>query len=173
MIDLQRLQAKIMNLQFSEITKDVPAGLDVARSRVLDLMQEASTAYSLPPDAWSVCGFSQGGMLTGDLLVHMEPPPNVAGLFSAALICEDLWTEQISKKPLEARERLKKCAIVQSHGTTDMVVPVIAGHWMRDYWQKQGLKVDFDQFNGPHAVGPGAVDKFFAKVLEADRAKTR
>jgi phospholipase/carboxylesterase len=91
-------------------------------------------------------GFSQGAMLTSNLLA--DAPPQLAGalIFSPA--------DLLSHAPSESSPRVP---LLISHGSRDQVLPFAGGEAMRDRFLALGYPVTWAPFVGPHTISREAL----------------
>lgn len=162
LIDMARVEADRAAGRIRDLSGEVPRGLPPAR----EALEQFLTALpkSVPID-WSrtvIGGFSQGGMLTCDLVMRTAQP--VAGLvqLSGSLLARQEW------RPHEAnRSRLP---VFQSHGTYDPILPYVMAERLRDELTKEGLAVEWHPFRGGHEIPPAILRElsgFLAKVVDS------
>ncbi len=130
-----------------ECPEDLP-GLRDQIDLVLDGIAEETT---LPRSSIVVGGFSQGAMLATDVALHMEEPPAALAVFSATLLCAELWVRQAgSRKPFP---------VIQSHGLADPLLPFSAAERLFELWQDPA-NARFISFDGGHTIPGEALDAF-------------
>uniref|UniRef100_A0A0G4H2F0 Phospholipase/carboxylesterase/thioesterase domain-containing protein n=1 Tax=Chromera velia CCMP2878 TaxID=1169474 RepID=A0A0G4H2F0_9ALVE len=156
-IDLMRLQSLIMSMKFDEIKKDVPQGLTEARGSAAACVAAACAMWNLPMSRVALGGFSQGSMVAVDAVLHMKEKPASLGIWSGCLIAEDVWSSKM--KETGGGEALSKTSVVQSHGKQDMVLPYMAGQWLKEFLNGCGVQHEFLDFNGAHGCFPPAVER--------------
>ncbi len=144
MIDMERMQRAMMTGQVRDLTKDVPEGLAEANA-MLDACLDAVTARLGIEDRQMVIGgFSQGAMLTTDLMLRSER--DFAGLLvlSGTLLAEHDWVPLMAKR--------KGLPVLQSHGRMDPILPFSIAERLRDAFAQAGMESSFVAFGGQHEI---------------------
>ncbi|QDU36832.1 Phospholipase/Carboxylesterase [Maioricimonas rarisocia] len=163
-LDMIRLQAAIESGEFRDLRNECPELLPTARDHINSLLDEVREETGLPLSRIVLGGFSQGSMVMTDVTLRLPENPGALIIFSGTLLCEDQWRERAAN-----RAGLK---VVQSHGTTDQILPFQAAEWLRDLLTESGLEVDFLQFPGVHTIPYEALEKAAAVlggVLSGER----
>jgi len=91
-----------------------------------------------------LAGFSQGGMLACDLLLHEETKVDALALFSSSRIAFEDWRPRLP--------RLKDLPALVSHGRDDADLAFAAGEALRDALVEGGASVDWVAFDGGHEI---------------------
>lgn len=159
MIDIAKLQLAVMTGRAQQYEREVPEGLQEARQRVLELLDELESAWSAPRSRLVLGGFSQGAMLACDVALRSPRPFAGLALLSGALMNGDEW-ERL------APER-RGLPVFQSHGQADPILPFESATRLRELLSAAGLPVDWVSFNGGHGIAPAALDglaKFIRRV---------
>ena len=139
----QLMQMSATN-SFDKMRNAAPEGLDEARIKLCNCIEQFRNQYEWPNLPIVLGGFSQGAMLTVDTALRGTVAPIVGLLvFSGALICESLWREAARTKPLSV-------ALVQSHGTLDQVLPIVA----RAAAHRPSVRARSDSRPRPHPCRP-------------------
>lgn len=125
-----------------DLVDRVPEGLAEARGRLYDYLQACRRVFQ--PARVILGGFSQGGMLSCDLLLHREV--NVAGLLllSASRLNYAAWRSQQS--------RLQGLPTLVSHGENDSELAYSAGVGLREFLVEAGADVTWVSFPGGHEI---------------------
>jgi phospholipase/carboxylesterase len=89
-------------------------------------------------------GFSQGGMLACDLLLHTDTTIDGLFLLSASCIAAEDWEPNLS--------RLSGVRTLISHGRRDKELDVSAGEQLRDTLARGGALVTWVPFDGAHEI---------------------
>lgn len=160
MIDMERLQMQLLSGRVERLATEVPEGLAAARSKLEQTLDALEQRLSVPTGKTVLGGFSQGSMLSTDVMLRSGR--KLAGLviWSGTVIAESEWTE-----------RLASCAglpIFQSHGVMDPILPFEQAERLRDHLQRGGSKLDFVAFRGAHEIPDLVVRKtsaFLSDVL--------
>lgn len=147
-LNMQRLMELFEANDFSELRQQEPPGIEPARVMLCKSI-EAILASIENPGPLVIGGFSQGAMISVDTALRgLKVPP--AGLiqWSGTLICESQWRA--------ASDRLSKIDVVQSHGRSDFVLPMIGAKWLSELFQDASA-FEFIEFDGPHTIPPAAL----------------
>jgi phospholipase/carboxylesterase len=160
LIDMARLEADRRAGRIRDLSSEVPPGMPQARQALETFF--AALPRSLPVDYHQtlVGGFSQGAMLTCDLVMRTALP--FAGLIqlSGSLLAKQDWRPSVGKRA--------GLPVFQSHGTQDPILPFVMAERLRDELTAAGLTVHWHSFHGGHEI-PGPVltrlSGFTTKVL--------
>jgi phospholipase/carboxylesterase len=100
---------------------------------------------------------------TDVVLRHVLRPAQLI-LMSGTLLCRADWERMAGEHA--------GCPVIQTHGTTDMVLPIEPSTWLRDILSENGFEVDYTSFMGPHTVPTEAFQKtataLMAKLVQSD-----
>jgi phospholipase/carboxylesterase len=155
-IDIGRYEQAITSGgDFSELTRDVPDGLDESRAKVialLDVLEKEHAATELV-----LGGFSQGAMLSLDVALHSERKLAALVLMSATLIASDEWIPRMPKRA--------GLPVLQSHGRSDPLLPFSLAERLSGLLKDAGLATQFLAFNGGHTISLGVLDDL-GKLVE-------
>ena len=143
-IDMMRLMTAIETGEIRKMRCELPEGLPEARERLLALVDEASRETGLPVSRFVLGGFSQGSMVTTDVMLRLRESTAAHVIFSGTLLCENEW------QPLAAKRG--PMTVLQSHGSDDPILPYEAAEWLRDLLANAGMNVDFIPFPGVHEI---------------------
>ncbi|MEZ6133829.1 MAG: lysophospholipase [Pirellulaceae bacterium] len=145
LLSIQRLMNALEEGRYEQVREEVPDGIEEARTALVESIEAAMQRYDVDESRLLLGGFSQGAMLSVETAcLGLKQPPRQLCLFSGALICERRW------RPV--MPRLRDTKIFQSHGSTDMVLPLQTGLWLRDALTESECRVEFCQFAGPHTI---------------------
>lgn len=103
-----------------------------------------------------LAGFSQGGMLACDTLLHEEVQVDGLALFSSSRIALDEWQPR--------RARLAGLPAMVAHGTEDKDLAFAAGQGLHAFLQSAGARSQWVPFEGGHEI-PLPVWREFRKFL--------
>ena len=119
-----------------------PEGRPAARARLVALMQRERDAR---PDARLVLvGFSQGGMLACETLLHEAVRADALALLSSSCLALDEWRPRLP--------RLQGLPVLVSHGRHDADLAFAAGERLRDELAGAGANVQWVAFDGGHEI---------------------
>jgi phospholipase/carboxylesterase len=161
-IDMFKLQRAVQFGELRDLRRDTPVGLNEARELLAATMQQLQSELNLPASRFVLGGFSQGGMLTTDLTLHLADKPAGLIIYSGTLLSEDDW-----------RSHADSCAglpILQSHGRSDSLLPFTLAEELRDMFQQAGADIEFHAFPGMHTipnVALQATTRFLTSILES------
>ncbi len=155
-LNLAKLQSQLASGKFEDVRNEKPPGLLAARTSLHAMIREACIESGVMPANCILGGFSQGAMVMMDAAVLSSDPVGGLVLLSGAVVNEADWKKGIEQQPL--------IPVFQSHGRYDMVLPYLAGGWLRDLWTAQGRTVEFISFDDGHTI-PWPVLKSLGKFL--------
>jgi phospholipase/carboxylesterase len=127
----------------------VPDGLVEARSALTAALDELGTSLGAATERTILGGFSQGAMLSLDVLLHAEH--RFAGLvqMSGTLIALPEWQPRLGA--------VRGLPVLQSHGRGDPLLPFAAAERLRDLLRAAGADLDWVEFSGGHTITNGVV----------------
>lgn len=109
-------------------------------------------------------GFSQGGMLAMDHVLHDGTRPEALALLSSTRIAIADWQPRA--------ERLADMPVLVAHGRADAELAFVAGELLRDFAQAGGARVTWLPFDGGHEI-PLVVWRALRTQLRAVAAEAR
>jgi phospholipase/carboxylesterase len=131
-----------------DLAGEHPSGRPAARARLAALLVEVSRLTGGLP--LILIGFSQGGMLACDTLLHAAddgwplPPVACLMLLSSSRIAFDEWSPRL--------DRLRGLPALVSHGRSDADLAFSAGEALRDALVTGGAQVTWVPFDGAHEI---------------------
>ncbi|MBM4363333.1 MAG: dienelactone hydrolase family protein [Deltaproteobacteria bacterium] len=158
MIDVEAIQARAARGLEREVTREAPAGLAEARAAILDLIENIEQDFDVASSRIVLVGFSQGGMLALDVMLHA--PREFAGVavLSGTFIAEDDWGPRFPAR--------KGVPVLMSHGTHDPLLPFRHSERLRDALTAAGARVRWVPFEGGHTIPEDVVGELGAFVQE-------
>ncbi len=158
------LQQALFGSFFQNLRKLEPQGLPAAATAVRELL----AAREVDWDTFVLGGFSQGAMVTAEILRQgLEnaelPLPRAAILFSGALIAERWWTDLDDSADTD---RARSVPVFQSHGRSDGILPFEEGRALGRALRQAGFTLTAVEFDGGHAI-PAEVLHDVARFLDA------
>lgn len=159
-IDMARLEADRAAGRVRDLSNEIPRGLPLARAVLETFLTQLPQALPIEYEKTVIGGFSQGAMLTCDLIMRTAHP--FAGLvqLSSSLLAKQDWRPTVSKRA--------GLPVFQSHGTYDPILPYVMAERLRDELKKEGLAVEWHPFRGGHEIPEPILDRlggFLAKAL--------
>lgn len=144
LIDMARLAQDRAAGRVRDLSQDIPKGLAPVRETMLAFLKEIEQKFSADPRKTILGGFSQGAMLSCDLMLRTTQP--YAGLvqLSGTLLAAQEWGPLLQKR--------KGLPVFQSHGVQDEILPYIGAERLRDTLVHAGLPVEWHNFRGGHEI---------------------
>jgi phospholipase/carboxylesterase len=161
LIDMARLEADRRAGRVRDMSSEVPRGLPQAREALEAFVKALPGAVGMDYRRTVVGGFSQGAMLTCDLVLRTAFP--FAGLIqlSGSLLAKQDWQPSVAKRA--------GLPVFLSHGTQDPILPYVMAERLRDELIKAGLDVHWHSFHGGHEIPEVVLLRlrgFIEKVLQ-------
>lgn len=144
MFDMERVAQARDQGQWDELSQEIPRGLSPARTQMQDVLSLAIESLSVPSQSLVLGGFSQGAMLSTDLVLHSDIPFAGLALLSSALIAKQEWLTRLPNR--------QGLPVFQSHGTDDPVLGFSMAKQLREHIQLAGLPVSWIEFRGGHEI---------------------
>jgi len=119
-----------------------PAGLAAARERLGSYLRACAARFR--PEKTVLGGFSQGGMLACDAVLHGTAVVDALLLMSASRLNIGEWQAHAA--------RLGTLPVLISHGKTDPDLAFSAGAALRDFVAAAGAEVTWLPFDGGHEI---------------------
>ena len=144
LIDMARMQADRMAGRVRDLSQDIPKGLAPARDTMLAFIKEVERQFGADPRTTLLGGFSQGAMLSCDVMLRTAQP--YAGLIqlSGTLLATQEWSPLLQKR--------KGLPVFQSHGMQDEILPYVGAERLRNTLSHGGLAVEWHSFRGGHEI---------------------
>jgi phospholipase/carboxylesterase len=125
-----------------DLRDEYPAGRPAARDALKALIQHVRASHPRVP--LLLAGFSQGGMLACDSLLHGSATADAVALLSCSRIAIDEW------RPL--MPRFRDLPTLVAHGTHDSDLSLAAGEALRDELRAAGADLTWVGFDGGHEI---------------------
>ena len=144
LIDMARLAQDRAAGRVRDLSQDIPKGLVPVRETMLSFLKEIEQRFDADPKKTVLGGFSQGAMLSCDLMLHTDRP--YAGLvqLSGTLLAQPIWGPLLPKR--------KGLPVFQSHGVQDEILPYAGAERLRDTLAHAGLSVEWHNFRRGHEI---------------------
>jgi phospholipase/carboxylesterase len=139
-----------------DLADEYPAGIGAARNTLEKLLEVVAARYN--PARTVIGGFSQGGMLSLDVVLRGSARVDAVVLMSASRIASRDWEP--------ASGRLRGLPVFVSHGITDQDLAFSAGEALRDFVLAGGARVSWVPFESGHEI-PLVVWRALRKFLGA------
>jgi phospholipase/carboxylesterase len=140
-IDHERRSAAVA-LGPRDLQDEYPPHRPVARSEIARIIRYVRSRHTDLP--LLMAGFSQGGMLAMDAILHEDIKVDGLILLSTSRIAIDDWRPRMS--------RLRGLPTLVSHGTADPDLSIRAGEELRDLLLEAGAEVTWIAFEGGHEI---------------------
>lgn len=147
-LDLARLERALARGEARDLSGDAPPGLADAHERVVEMLDALHSDHGVPPDRTILGGFSQGAMLSTDVVLRRERPFAGLVVLSGTLLSRSEWTPR-----MPARAGLP---VLVSHGRADPLLPFGAAEALHGLFREAGMDSEFHAFHGQHEI-PGQV----------------
>ncbi len=144
MLDMARITQTRAQGQWDTLSQEVPRGLSPARTQIQDVLSHATETLSVPSQSLVLGGFSQGAMLSTDVVLHSEIPFAGLALLSSTLIAKHEWLARFPNR--------KDLPVFQSHGTDDPILAFSMAQQLREHIHAAGLPVSWVEFQGGHEI---------------------
>lgn len=125
-----------------DLAQEHPSGREAARRGLADYLRSIEPTRHGRPVV--LIGFSQGGMLACDALLHEEMDVHGLALLSSCRIAFDEWLPRLP--------RFHGLPVFVCHGQSDEVLSSSAGEALRDAVQAGGAQVEWLLFDGAHEI---------------------
>lgn len=144
LIDMARIAQDRAAGRVRDLSQDIPKGLAPVRETMLSFLKEIEQKFDADPKKTVLGGFSQGAMLSCDLILHTDRP--YAGLvqLSGNILAQPIWGPLLPKR--------KGLPVFQSHGVQDEILPYVGAERLRDTLAHAGLSVEWHNFRGGHEI---------------------
>ncbi len=144
LLDMERITQARAQGQWEALSQEIPRGLPSARKQVEDVLGLALEHLAVPTQSLVLGGFSQGAMLSTDLVLHSDFDFSGLALLSGTLIAKEEWLTRLPNR--------KNLPVFQSHGTDDPILAFSMAQQLRDHIQTAGLPVSWVEFQGGHEI---------------------
>lgn len=119
-------------------------------ARLREFVDHARKAYPVDPDRVVVGGFSQGGVMTYDLVLRQ--PERFSGLAALSTWMPPPLVEDIPNDP-----RHEEFPVLVIHGTEDQMVDVERARTTRELLRPLGVRLQYREFPMGHEIRPEAL----------------
>lgn len=131
---------KSQNLEkFPEILEMTSKKLTKASEKLFSFYESLKSDF----EKVIIGGFSQGSILTMELVSNVEKKPDGVLLLSGGLLNKNHWSEASQKHPLP---------FFQSHGKQDMVLPFVGAEVLEEVLLKAKWQGELYGFQGGHEI---------------------
>jgi phospholipase/carboxylesterase len=141
-ISIAELEKSMATGEAIDWSKLVPPGLKRARENAFELIEK----LGVPKNRLLLGGFSQGGMLATDLVLHMDEKPAGLAILSGTLINFDEWSKLATKHA--------GFSFFQSHGSRDPVLSFAMAERLEKLLVSAGWQGRLLRFEGAHEIPP-------------------
>eukprot|EP01126_Amoeba_proteus_P046790 TRINITY_DN5305_c0_g1_i18.p1 TRINITY_DN5305_c0_g1~~TRINITY_DN5305_c0_g1_i18.p1 ORF type:complete len:312 (-),score=56.94 TRINITY_DN5305_c0_g1_i18:149-1012(-) len=153
-IDLQRLMLLFITGQIRTLTNDAPDQFLDSSTKLRDMINILVKEHNLPYSKVVIGGFSQGAILSTDVVLKLDSNVGALVVWSGTLLNAAEWQRLAPSK--------KGLKVLQSHGTEDSMLPLqLAEMLTRDIFQTNQMDLDFVKFKGAHTIPQEVLRKFY------------
>ncbi len=158
LIDMVRLEADRAAGRVRDLSAEVPRGLPPVRETFEQFLNHLPKVLPIDYRKTVIGGFSQGAMLSCDMVMRTAIP--FAGLvqLSGSLLAKQDWRPSVSKRA--------GLPVFQSHGMQDPILPYVMAERLRDELTKEGLSVEWHAFKGGHEIPALVLDRLSAFITK-------
>lgn len=146
-IDILELSLIMEKGEYDKFTQVVPNGLLQARQLILDFIK----AKGIDVTKMVIGGFSQGAMLSTDVVFQLDKNPKALLLFSGSMINSTEWKKLATRR--------KGLPFFQSHGSQDPLLRIEIAKKLEGLLTGSGLKGKMHEFNGAHEIPMPIIQK--------------
>jgi phospholipase/carboxylesterase len=140
-VDEQRRSAQLLDGP-RDLVHEYPAGRDALRALLADACRAFRVRFGNLPLV--LAGFSQGGMLACDAVLHQSVPARALVLMSSSRIAAREWQLR--------GEAVREIPVLISHGQQDPDLSFEAGKRLKDFLVAGGATVTWLPFEGGHSI---------------------
>ncbi|MCH2203508.1 MAG: hypothetical protein MK102_16195 [Fuerstiella sp.] len=158
LINMEKLATVFQTRDYSQLTEVEPPGLRDASAGLSQAVQAMLEDAGLTGEQLFLGGFSQGAMVSTDVVLRSGLCPALLILMSGTLLCRADWTKLADEH--------RGCRVIQTHGNADTVLPIEPSTWLRDLLSEHGFNVEYAAFTGPHTVPPIALQMAAQAMIE-------
>lgn len=144
LIDMARLEADRAAGRVRDLSNEVPRGLPQAREVVENFLTQLPRAMPIDYKKTIIGGFSQGAMLTCDIVMRTAFPFAALVQLSGTLLARQDWRPALGKRT--------GLPVFQSHGVQDQLLPYMMAERLREELKQAGLSVEWHSFRGGHEI---------------------
>ncbi len=148
-VDLMRLQEALVGGNPLTLTGEYPEGLTVARRAVISLLDAIEIELGVPSPRIVLGGFSQGAIVSCDVLLHDPRPFAGIIMMSGTLVGEAVWMPRLAARA--------GTQAFQSHGRMDPLLPFGLAERLNELLTRAQWRTDFVDFSGGHTIAREAV----------------
>ncbi len=159
-IDMNRLMQDRAAGRLRDLSAEVPRGLPAARESIERFLGALPRVIPVSPKTTILGGFSQGAMLTCDLVMRTDFPCAALAQLSGTLLARQEWKPAVAKR--------NGLPVFQSHGTHDELLPFQMAERLRDELTGVGAVVEWHRFRGGHEIPESVlarVGDFLTRVI--------
>ena len=143
-IDMVKLQIAMLTGQVQKAAKELAGGIEVARARVLLLLDELQSKFGLKSERIVLGGFSQGAVACLDVVLNDSRKFAGLMMMSGTMVNPDSIVELAhSKVGMRA---------LMSHGRSDPMLPFSVAEALRDQLIDAQWELTWVPFHGGHGI---------------------
>jgi len=157
-INMAKLAEINQSQNFDELTRLNPSGMDTATSQLEAAVREMQREWGHADADCVIGGFSQGAMVSTNLILEAGLQPALLTLCSGTLLNRERWTQLADSH--------SGCQVLQSHGDQDLILPRQPAIDLSQLLSNAGFEVEFLTFRGPHTIPLQVLSRFRERLEE-------
>ena len=138
-----------LHFDFNQQGREDEATIRASQESIEQLIAQ-EVARGIAPSRIVIAGFSQGCVMT--LQTGLRHPQRLGGL-----MCLSGYLALADKLEAERSDAARDTPIFMAHGRADPVIPIEYANKSRDFLAGLGYKIEWHEYNMPHAVCPEEV----------------
>lgn len=150
-IDMMRIQERIARGEQAELSNETPEGLPAAKEAFTGMLEALRARFDVTDDELVLGGFSQGAMLSTELVLSGAVPARRLAILSGALLSAERWLAAM-------KTRAPGLRVFQAHGLMDPILPFTGAERLRRGLEEAGAEVTWVSHRRGHEVPPAVTD---------------
>lgn len=146
-IDMMRIQERIARGQQAELAEETPEGLGAAKEAFVGMLDALRAQFAVTDEQLVLGGFSQGAMLSTELVLSGAVAARRLAILSGALISAPRWLEAM-------KTQAPGLTVFQAHGRMDQILPFAGAERLRAGLESAGATVTWVPHMRSHEVPP-------------------
>ena len=156
-IDIAALEQALAQGDYRDLSSIIPEGLPAAREKILQMLEQIAEEKKIGYDKIIIGGFSQGAMLSTDIVLRSTENFAKLLILSGTLLAKKEWSKlALAKKGL---------SFFQSHGQQDPLLPFEMALELHSILSKAGCKGELIPFMGGHEIPPLVLSRLGSFLL--------
>lgn len=136
---------------YAKLTELTPDGMAQSSALLTECIENVATSFSTSIEEMFIGGFSQGAMISTNLILRNSWSPARLLIYSGTVLCRADWEKLANQHT--------GCEVSQFHGRQDPVLPFGPAESLRDLLSTAGFDLSFEAFNGMHTIPETALNQ--------------